>query len=107
MTQGRHGDPLQHINDDHAGELLTVARAFGAHRDASRARAEGVDCDGIDLVLDTPSGRAQLRVAFTEPIPQADYPGGIRVAFVRLARRARSTVAADDGYPSRGQPSTA
>lgn len=91
MKHGRHSDPLQHMNDDHAADLLAVARALGGHADATAARAEQVDRDGVDLVVDTPRGSTTARVEFAEPIPEADYPDGVRVAFVRLVRRARMT----------------
>jgi len=88
----RHSDPLQHMNDDHADELLLAARAFAGHPDATAARAERVDHRGIDLRLDTPSGPTAARIEFTEPINEDEYPDGVRVAFVRLVRRARTAL---------------
>lgn len=89
MSHGPHSDPLQHLNDDHSGELLVAARAFAGHPGATAARAERVNRHGIDLVVETPSGPIPARVDFAEPIPEPAYPDGVRVAFVRLLRRAR------------------
>jgi putative heme iron utilization protein len=90
MRHQRHADPIQHMNHDHAAELLTIARALGGHPDATSARVDAVDRHGIDLRIEAPSGPAAARVNFTEPIPEDGYPDGVRVAFVRLARRART-----------------
>jgi hypothetical protein len=88
----RHADPLEHINHDHVDALLTVARALTGHTDATAARAECVDRFGLDLRVETPDGAIAARVEFAEPIPEADYPDGVRVAFVRLVRRARDSM---------------
>lgn len=98
MKHERHSDPLQKMNDDHSAELVVVARAF-AHPDATAARAERVDRDGLDLVVDTPRGSMAARVDFPEPISEVTYPDGVRVAFVRLVRRARSTPSPRVGDP--------
>ena len=90
MRHERHADPLQHMNDDHANELLAAARALAGHPDATAARAESVDRHGIDLMVETPNGPAEARLEFSEPIPEDSYPDGVRVAFVRLIRRARA-----------------
>jgi heme iron utilization protein len=91
MSHGRHGDPLQHLNDDHADDLMAIARAFSGHPEATSARAEHVDRDGIDLALDTPGGPVAARVHFTEPLVDTD-PNLLRAAFIDLTRRARTAL---------------
>lgn len=86
MSHPRRGDALDNINTRHPDRLLVIARAFSDHADVTSARAEGIDAQGIDLALETPRGPARARVEFAEAV--ADYPGGVRVAFVRLARQA-------------------
>lgn len=92
MRHERHADPMQHMNHDHADDLLIVARAVAGHPDATGARVERVDRHGLDLRVETPDGPTTSRVEFAEPIPEADYPDGVRVAFVRLVRRARDSM---------------
>jgi len=87
-------DPTERLNAHHRDELLITARTFGGHPDATSARAERVDRDGIDLAIETPRGPAVARVAFIEPVTDTK-PSGIRRAFLRLARNARATLAAD------------
>ncbi|MDQ3352867.1 MAG: DUF2470 domain-containing protein [Actinomycetota bacterium] len=92
MSHGQHSDPVQHVNDDHAEDLLVAARAFGGHPDATAALAERIDREGIDLVLATPRGPATAHVNFAETDLDT---GGLPAAFAELTRRARATLAAD------------
>ena len=94
MSHGGRHDPVQHVNDDHAGDLLVAARALCGHPDAISARAERIDEVGIDLTVDTPRGPADARLDFAEPVAEGDSRG-LRAAFVDVVRRARSVLAAD------------
>jgi len=86
MNHGRH-DPVQRVNEKHGEELLAVARSLGGHPEATSARAERIDSDGIDLVLGTPSGAVETRVRFLEPVSD---PRRMRRAFKDLTRRAQA-----------------
>lgn len=86
MNHRRHSEALHAINTRHPDQLLSIAQAFGGQADATAARAERIDADGIDLAVDTPKGPVAARVEFDETV--SDFPEGIRVAFVRLARAA-------------------
>lgn len=100
MSHRRH-DPLQHLNDDHAGDLLVIARAFGGQPDLTAVRAEGLDGEGVDLVLDTPRGQARARVDFAESV--ADMrPAALRAAFAELAHSARAALATGSNDSHRG-----
>jgi putative heme iron utilization protein len=92
MRHGRH--PVRHLNATRADDLLTVARAFGGHRDATAARAERIDGDGIDVVLATPHGERTARISFGEPVVDAGMEE-MRAAFGELTRRARAALAGD------------
>jgi hypothetical protein len=91
MSHGRH-DPLQHLNEDHADDLLAIARALTGHPDVTAARADRLDPAGVDLVLDTPRGPATARVDFTNPVPDM-HARGLRAAFAELTHRARAAAA--------------
>lgn len=77
---------VAHLNDDHAGALLDMARALAGHTDATAATCLRADRYGLDLAIETPRGKAVARVGFAEP---ATAPDGLRPATVELARRAR------------------
>jgi putative heme iron utilization protein len=78
---------VAHLNADHADALLSVAQTLGGYADATTAVCTGVDRRGIDLVLDTPRGRAPARVAFAETLSHASE---LRAATVELTHRARA-----------------
>jgi putative heme iron utilization protein len=82
---------VAHLNDDHADALLAMARALGGHPDATAASCSAADRYGLDLVVDTPRGRAPARVGFAAPVTE---PSGLRGATVELTRRARAQLAA-------------
>lgn len=77
---------VAHLNDDHADALLNIAKALAGYPDATVARCTGIDRYGLDLLVETPRGKAPARVAFAEPVTEA---AGLREATVELARRAR------------------
>lgn len=77
---------VAHLNADHAGALLAMARRLGGRGDASAAECMAADRYGLDLRAETPEGLRPVRVEFADPI---DAAGGLRAATVELARRAR------------------
>jgi heme iron utilization protein len=82
---------VSHLNEDHAGALLAIARALAGYPDATAARCTGLDRRGVDLTVHTPRGRAPARVAF--PAALADS-SELRAATVALTRRARGLLEA-------------
>lgn len=91
----KQGDPvsegaaraIDHLNQDHNDALLEMARAFGGRPEATAARCVDADRTGLDLVVSTRDGEAEVRVDYDEPI---DEPAGLRKATVKLAQRARA-----------------
>ncbi len=78
---------IAHLNDDHADALLEMAQALGGHPDARAARCLDADRTGLDLLVETPTGDAEVRISYEEPI---ETPEGLRKATVRLAQKARA-----------------
>ena len=78
---------MAHLNADHADALLAIAQALGGYPDATSARCSGLDRRGIDLVLDTPRGRAPVRVSFSATLTESAQ---LRAATVELTQRARA-----------------
>jgi heme iron utilization protein len=77
---------IKHLNEDHAHNLLDMARALGGHPDATEATCSSIDRYGLNLNVQTPRGFTTTRIAFAEP---ASKPGDLRAATVELTRRAR------------------
>ncbi len=88
MNHSRNHDPIEQMNRHRTDELLVIARTVGEVPDAIAVCADAVDPTGIQISIETAEGTVRRRVDFLEPIH--DYPTGIRVAFVRLARHARN-----------------
>lgn len=78
---------IAHLNEDHADALLAMGRNLAGYPDATAARCTAIDRYGLELMLETPRGRAPTRLGFSEP---ADAPGDLRAATVELARAARA-----------------
>ncbi len=83
---------IDHLNDDHADALLEMAQALGGRPEASAARCVDADRTGLDLVVQTPAGEAEVRVDYEEPI---EGPEGLRKATVKLAQKARAELGAE------------
>ena len=91
----KHGDPVSegaeraitHLNEDHDDALLEMAQALGGMPEATAARCVDADRTGLDLIVQTPDGEAEVRVEYDEPI---DEPAGLRKATVKLAQKARA-----------------
>jgi putative heme iron utilization protein len=77
---------IAHLNADHAGSLLAMARVLGGYPDATSAMCTGADRYGLDLRLETERGIAYTRVGYPAPL---NSPGELRSAAVELTRRAR------------------
>jgi putative heme iron utilization protein len=78
---------IHHLNADHADALLEMAQALGGCLEATTALCVDADRTGLDLVVETASGKAALRVDYEEPI---EGPEGLRKATVKLAQKARA-----------------
>jgi heme iron utilization protein len=78
---------IDHLNDDHADALLEMAQALGGQPEAIAARCVDADRTGLDLIVQTSEGEAEVRVEYDEPIDEA---AGLRKATVKLAQKARA-----------------
>jgi len=88
MARPQH-NPAQRLNDHHPDDVLAVARAFGGQPQATTAQVTSVDAAGLDLLVETPAGAVETRIAFADALPDGDVPASPRLAFRALARRAR------------------
>jgi hypothetical protein len=88
------GPAIAHLNADHSGALLDIARALGGHPGASAARCSGLDRQGMDLVVrDREGSRIATRVVFAHELTGAEE---LRAATVELTRRARAALGEGD-----------
>jgi heme oxygenase (biliverdin-IX-beta and delta-forming) len=74
-------DAAQRLNDHHPDDVLAVARAFGGQPQATAAQVTSVDAAGLDLLVETPTGGVETRVAFADALLDVDVPASPRLAF--------------------------
>lgn len=84
-------DIVTHMNADHADAILAWVHAFGQQPNAQSARMLSIDAEGTDIHCATPSGDAQVRIAFTPPL---DTPDSVRGRLIKLSRQAREQISA-------------
>jgi NADPH-dependent ferric siderophore reductase len=87
---------LAHLNGDHPDSLLLVGRILGDRRDATSARAVGVDRGGLDVVLEGPAGTTTARIGF---LRDAHDLGQLQVEALSLVLLARER-SGEDGVTS-------
>lgn len=85
---------LGHMNEDHSDSVLAYARHFGARPDATAATLAGIDQDGMDLVITTPTGDAPVRVTFKTPLATAGDAHHVLVEMSQEATTALRTAPA-------------
>ncbi|HEX6243918.1 MAG TPA: DUF2470 domain-containing protein [Polyangiales bacterium] len=76
---------LAHMNQDHADSLLLFARVLTRAQQPEKAVMTAVDRYGFEMTVTTPAGVGSARIAFPEPLTQADQA---RTALVDMVRRA-------------------
>jgi putative heme iron utilization protein len=96
FAAAQHQAVTAHLADDHADELLLLARAFGGGSGLTRARLAGFDQDGLDLIVgtDDPSDRP-LWVPFPHRLTAPEH---LDREFALLVRTARHTLGLPAGH---------
>lgn len=79
-------DAIQHMNEDHAHNLLDYARGLAGLPWAEDVEMTGLDAAGFDIVARGGGRIAHARIPFDLPLTDAN---DLRPALVALAGRAR------------------
>ena len=85
-VQPKAAGAVDHLNADHAGALVEMAKALGGYPDATSATCTDADRYGLDLRVVTERGIAYTRVGYAAPIDSIDELRSATVQLVRLAR---------------------
>jgi heme iron utilization protein len=78
---------IAHLNADHAGALVEMAKTLGGYPDTTAATCTGADRYGLDLRVVTERGMAYTRVGYAAPIDSIDELRSATVALVHQARQ--------------------
>ena len=90
---------INHLNQDHAQDLLRLCWAHGGPRDTQRATACGLDAEGLELLAYGTFGGQPVRVPFEHRIQNRP---AIRQEIVRLCDEADKLLA--DAGPTPVEP---
>ncbi|MDA0266962.1 MAG: DUF2470 domain-containing protein [Cyanobacteria bacterium] len=61
----------KHMNDDHADAVLVYAQVFGNTQQATAARMESIDLQGMTLAAEVEGQQVPVRVEFETPLENA------------------------------------
>lgn len=75
-----------HMNAEHADDVLRLAKVFGDAPEATSARMTGLDAEGIHLEAVAGGTTVALRIEFDTPLRT---PDDARTSLVEMAMRAR------------------
>jgi hypothetical protein len=81
---------IDHMNNDHAPNLVEYCKAFSKAKDTGAAAVTIVDRYGFEMSAQTGKGPRPIRLAFAQPI---ETPADARREMVALAERAREILA--------------
>jgi len=59
---------IDHMNAEHADDLLLFAQVYGGASGATEARMTGIDAEGIDLAVTSDGNERDVRIDFEEPL---------------------------------------
>ncbi|MFC8845976.1 MULTISPECIES: DUF2470 domain-containing protein [unclassified Micromonospora] len=76
----------RHMNADHAEDALLICRTLGGCPDATRARATGLDADGMDFAVGVDDIEVPVRIPFARRLTER---AEIRREVVRMYEQAR------------------
>lgn len=76
----------EHMNAEHADDLLRFARVFGQMSEATSAQMTGIDAEGLALQVETTDAAVPLRLTFEDPV---HGPEEARSTLVDMALSAR------------------
>ena len=79
------GAVCRHMNDDHAEDSLLICRTLGGQPAATRARATGLDAEGMEFAVTVHDIEVPVRVPFAHRLTERVQ---IRQEVVRMYREA-------------------
>lgn len=75
-----------HMNDDHAEAVLMYAKVYGQAEDATAAKMNAIDPDGMDLNVMIGDEASTIRVPFERSLTDSEDAHQVLIAMVRQAR---------------------
>lgn len=77
-----------HMNEDHADAVLNYVRHFGGLANATAARLDDLDRQGMSITATLPGGDIPVRIAYTKPLDTAADAHHVLVEMAMTAAKA-------------------
>jgi putative heme iron utilization protein len=74
------------MNDDHADAVLLYAKAFGKVSEATAAKMESIDAEGMNLLTQVNGSQTPIRISFDHVLKDAEDAHHTLIAMVKQAR---------------------
>ncbi len=75
-----------HMNDDHSDAVALYARVFGKIEQIETAKMLSIDPDGMNLLVETPTGEITSRIEFDHSLVNAEDAHHTLIAMLKQAR---------------------
>lgn len=75
-----------HMNEDHADAVVLYAQAFGGLTDATAAKMETIDAQGMDLTAQVHGEAVPVRIEFDHVLADAEDAHHTLIAMIKQAR---------------------
>jgi putative heme iron utilization protein len=76
-----------HMNDDHAEAVLMYAKIYGSQAEASAAKMDAIDPQGMNLTAQVNGTATAIRIAFDHTLADSEDAHQTLIAMVRQARQ--------------------
>jgi putative heme iron utilization protein len=76
-----------HMNDDHAEAIALYARVYGNVAEATAARMESIDPEGMTLMTQINGSEAPIRITFDHVLQDSEDAHQTLIAMVKQARQ--------------------
>lgn len=77
-----------HMNDDHADAIALYAKVFGHVAEATAARMESIDPEGMNLITQVNGTESPVRITFDHVLQDSEDAHQTLIAMVKQARQA-------------------
>jgi len=77
-----------HMNDDHADAIALYARVFGNVAEATTAKMESIDPEGMNLITQINGNETPIRITFDHTLQDSEDAHQTLIAMVKQARQA-------------------
>ncbi|WP_427159120.1 DUF2470 domain-containing protein [Aliinostoc sp. HNIBRCY26] len=75
-----------HMNEDHANAVLLYAQFFGGILEATAARMQAIDAQGMDLIAQVNDENLPVRIPFDHVLADSEDAHHTLIAMVKQAR---------------------